>query len=161
MSKGISKFIKIIPIPKYQKEFEDRIIELGKAGATPSIMADELGVSVDQLEDWARSKKLFKQALSVAMTSSRAFHERRLIESYSNKDSNSTLIQTLLKANFGDAYQTSTYQPVGSGGRSKKQEISDPIDFQTEISALLKELRGDEDSKPIGIMKCKKKAEEQ
>ncbi|WP_216245326.1 hypothetical protein [Polynucleobacter sp. AP-Capit-er-40B-B4] len=124
-------------------------------------MADELGVSVDQLEDWARSKKLFKQALSVAMTSSRAFHERRLIESYSNKDSNSTLIQTLLKANFGDAYQTSTYQPVGSGGRNKKQDVADPIDFQLEISALLMELRGSGDSTPIGVMKNKKKTEVQ
>lgn len=134
---------KVISAKRYLKEYDDQVMELGKGGATIAIMADALSVSIEQLEDWARTKKSFKDALSVAMTSSRAFHERRLIESYTNKDSNSTLIQSLLKANFGDVYTNSTYQPAGTAGKGKKADLSEPIDFNAEIASLIRELRGD------------------
>ena len=113
-----------------------------------------MSVSIEQLEDWARARKSFKDALSVAMTSSRAFHERRLIESYTNKDSNSTLIQSLLKANFGDVYTNSTYQPAGAAGKGKKADLAEPINFNEEIASLIRELRGD--SAPSGSIRGKK-----
>jgi hypothetical protein len=142
----------------YLKDFDDQVIELGKGGATIAIMADALSVSIEQLEDWARAMKSFKDALSVAMTSSRAFHERRLIESYTNKDSNSTLIQSLLKANFGDVYTNSTYQPTGMAGKGKKADLAEPIDFNAEIASLIHELRVD--SAPSGSKRGKKAEQE-
>ncbi len=149
---------KAIGAKGYLKDFDDQVIELGKNGATMAIMADALSVSIEQLEDWARVKKSFKDALSVAMTSSRAFHERRLIESYTNKDSNSTLIQSLLKANFGDVYTNSTYQPAGTGGKSKKADLAEPINFNEEIASLIRELRVD--STPGGSIRGKKVEQE-
>lgn len=148
----IPKGIKVVA-PKYDKSYDERVIQLAKQGATIAIMADDIGVSIDQLKEWERTKKSFKEAMAVAMTSSRAFHEKRLIESYNNKDSNSTLIQSLLKANFGDVYQTSTYQPAGKNG-GKNNEPLNEIDYQGEITKLLESLRSsdEQESKPVGKM---------
>jgi hypothetical protein len=149
----ISRDIKAT-LPKYDKSYDQRVVELAKQGATEAIMADDLGVSIEQLREWAKGKKSFKDAMAVAMTSSRAFHERRLIESYNSKDGNSTLIQSLLKANFSDVYTNSTYQPASQ----RKEKEVEQIDFQGAIADLIQELKDADDKMPSGEMRgsCKK-----
>lgn len=145
--------------PKYQKEYEDLVVVLGKAGATDAIISDELGISTEQLIEWERTRKTFAEAMKRSRTSSRAFHERALMAAYSSKEGNPTLIQSLLKANFSDSYQNATYQGVGKGG-NKKDEAVASIDFQAEIETLLNTLRSlDDEPKTNGRMVGRKAKE--
>jgi hypothetical protein len=120
---------------KYQLHFADDVIKLGKQGFTRSMMAAHFGVAVDMLDLWASKKSAFKEGLAIAMTASQAFHETKLIESYNNKDGNSSLISQLLRANFGDVYKSST-----DNSRSKLA-TTENINFNEEINKLLADLK--------------------
>jgi len=95
--------------PKYTHALCGKVVQLGKGGATESNIAAELGVGLVQLRQWVRSKPLFEEALEVALTASKSFHERRLQESYEKKDGNASLIIALLRANWPESYQSTQY----------------------------------------------------
>jgi hypothetical protein len=120
---------------KYQLKFADVVIALGKQGFTRSMMAANFGVAVDMLDTWAAKKAAFKDGLAIAMTASQAFHEKKLIESYNNKDGNSSLISQLLRANFGDVYRSST------DNSKTKTPTTENINFAEELSNLIEELK--------------------
>ena len=120
---------------KYQLKFADDVIALGKQGFTRSMMAAHFGVAVDMLDTWSAKKAAFKDGLAIAMTASQAFHEKKLIESYNNKDGNSSLISQLLRANFGDVYKSST------DNSKPKAQTTENINFAAEISNLIAELK--------------------
>lgn len=123
-----------VKLPKYQNEFADRAIELGKLGYTKAMIAAHFGVGEVQLNDWAGRKKGFKEALEVTMTASQAYHESKLLESYENKNANASLITQMLRANFSDKYKSST-------DNTKKPAAQEPqIDFNAEIAKLIAEL---------------------
>jgi len=120
---------------KYQLSFADEVISLGKQGFTRSMIAANFGVAVDMLDTWAAKKAAFKDGLAIAMTASQAFHEKKLIESYNNKDGNSSLISQLLRANFGDVYKSST------DNSKPKAHATENINFDEQITKLLADLK--------------------
>jgi len=125
--------------PKYTHALCGKVVQLGKGGATESNIAAELGVGLVQLRQWVRSKPLFEEALEVALTASKSFHERRLQESYEKKDGNASLIIALLRANWPESYQSTQYNGSTKSKSAKTEEV-DPDYYNKEIAKLIKEL---------------------
>lgn len=126
--------------PKYTNALCGRVVELGKGGATESNIAAELGAGLVQLRKWVKAKPSFGEALEVALTASKSFHERRLQESYEKKDGNASLIIALLRANWPESYQSSQYNGAAKSKGSKQEEV-DPDCYQREINELIKKLK--------------------
>jgi len=126
--------------PKYSNQFCTQVVELGKGGATESNIATELGIGLVQLRQWVKDKTAFGEALEVALTASKSFHERRLQESYEKRDGNASLIIALLRANWPESYQSTQYSGAGKSKGSKQEEV-DPDYFNREIQKLLNELK--------------------
>lgn len=126
--------------PKYMGAYCGKVVELGKGGATESNIATELGIGLVQLRQWVRDKPAFGEALEVALTASKSFHERRLQESYEKKDGNASLIIALLRANWPESYQSTQYSGTGKS-KSNKQEEVDPEYYRREIDELMRQLR--------------------
>ena len=125
--------------PKYNNELCGKVVQLGKGGATESNIAAELEVGLIQLRKWVKDKPAFGEALEVALTASKSFHERRLQESYEKKDGNASLIIALLRANWPESYQSTQYNGAGKS-RSSKQEEVDPDYYRREIDELIRQL---------------------
>ncbi|QWD69618.1 hypothetical protein [Polynucleobacter sp. UB-Siik-W21] len=126
--------------PKYKSEFCGTVVELGKGGATESNIAAELGIGLVQLRQWVKAKPAFGEALEVALTASKSFHERRLQESYEKKDGNASLIIALLRANWPESYQSSQYNGSAKSKGGKQEEV-DPGYYQREIDELIRQLK--------------------
>lgn len=126
-----------VKVPKFSNLFCDEVIALGKTGATESMFAAHFGVGTDILQEWASRKPAFREALNIAMTASQAFHEKRLLESYDNKDANSSLITQFLRVNFSDKYKSST----DNSGIKAKQAAAEAVDYTAVVSDLIKQLK--------------------
>jgi hypothetical protein len=126
--------------PKYKNDLCGTVVELGKGGATESNIAAELGIGLVQLRQWVKTKPEFAEALEVALTASKSFHERRLQESYEKKDGNASLIIALLRANWPENYQSTQYNGIAKS-KGGKQEAVDPDYFQSEIAKLISQLK--------------------
>ena len=125
--------------PKYKNQLCGTVVELGKGGATESNIAAELGIGLAQLRQWVKAKPAFGEALEVALTASKSFHERRLQESYEKKDGNASLIIALLRANWPESYQSSQYNSAAKSKGGKQEEMDHDF-FQREISELIRQL---------------------
>ena len=125
--------------PKYNNELCGKVVQLGKGGATESNIAAELGVGLIQLRKWVKDKPAFGEALEVALTASKSFHETRLQESYEKKDGNASLIIALLRANWPESYQSTQYSGIGKSKSSKQEEV-DPDYYRCEIDELIMQL---------------------
>jgi len=125
--------------PKYNSNLCGKVVQLGKGGATESNIAAELGVGLVQLRKWIKDKPAFAEALEVALTASKSFHERRLQESYEKKDGNASLIIALLRANWPESYQSTQYSGTGKSKPSKQEEV-DPDYYRREIDELIRQL---------------------
>ena len=127
--------------PKYKNELCGTVVELGKGGATESNIAAELGIGLVQLRQWVKAKPAFGEALEVALTASKSFHERRLQESYEKKDGNASLIIALLRANWPESYQSTQYNGSTKGKMGKGDEV-DPEYYKQRVDQLIRELKG-------------------
>lgn len=127
--------------PKYKNELCGTVVELGKGGATESNIAAELGIGLVQLRQWVKAKPAFGEALEVALTASKSFHERRLQESYEKKDGNASLIIALLRANWPESYQSTQYNGATKGKMGKGEEV-DPEYYKQRVDQLIRELKG-------------------
>ena len=127
--------------PKYKNELCGTVVELGKGGATESNIAAELGIGLVQLRQWVKAKPAFGEALEVALTASKSFHERRLQESSEKKDGNASLIIALLRANWPESYQSTQYNGATKGKMGKGDEV-DPEYYKQRVDQLIRELKG-------------------
>jgi len=125
--------------PKYQTQLCGKVVELGKGGATESNIAAELGIGLVQLRQWVKAKPQFGEALEVALTASKSFHEHRLKESYEKKDGNASLIIALLRANWPESYQSTQYNGAAKSKGGKQDEV-DPDYFKREVDELIRQL---------------------
>ena len=126
--------------PKYSAEYCAKVVELGKGGATESNIAAEIGIGLVQLKEWVKAKPAFREALEVALTASKSFHERRLQESYEKKDGNASLIIALLRANWPESYQSTQYNGASKTKLAKDEEV-DPEYYQRQVHELIRELK--------------------
>jgi predicted TIM-barrel fold metal-dependent hydrolase len=124
------------PVSKYvfKPEMADRIIELGREGASQKMMFSDICINKDVAKTWCKNHPDFADALSTAVTHSQAYWEREILANVNNKGFNSRLAEIALRGQFQEDYRETRDTKVDA-----KVEVK--IDFNKEISDLISALK--------------------
>ena len=112
----------------------DRMIEMGKQGASQKMIWSELGISKNNAESLKKSNPEFAEALDMALVHAQAFWERELLANIENKGYNSRLAEIALRGQFQSDYRETRDTKV-----DLKAEVK--IDFNKEIQDLINALK--------------------
>ena len=90
---------------QYRPEYCERVIELGKEGASPAQMAADLGISHrNTLDDWAEVHPEFSEAYTHARTQAQAWWERKGMNGLEAERFNALVWKTSMQARFREDY---------------------------------------------------------
>ena len=124
--------------PQSKYKFEpwmcDRMIELGKEGASQKMMFADIGINKGVAETWKKNYPDFADALSTAVTHSQAYWEREILANVNNKAFNSRLVEIALRGQFQEDYRETRDTKI-----DLKAEVK--VDFQKEIADLISALK--------------------
>ena len=112
----------------------DKLIEMGKQGASQKMMWSELGISKDVAEGWKKKHPEFADALGVALVHSQAFWEREMLANVGNKSFNSRIAEIALRGQFPQDYKEAREQKV-----EVKADVV--VDFSGAVNDLIKQLK--------------------
>ena len=112
----------------------DRMIAMGKEGASQKMMFSELGINKDVAITWKKNHPEFADALSTAVTHSQAYWEREILANVNNKAFNSRLAEIALRGQFQEDYRETRDTKVDA-----KVEVV--VDFNKEIANLISALK--------------------
>ena len=112
----------------------ERMIELGKSGASQKMMFAEIGLNKNVADTWKKNHDEFADSLETAKTHSQAYWEREILANVNNKGFNSRLAEIALRGQFADDYRETRDTKVDA-------KIEVKIDFQKEIGDLIKALK--------------------
>jgi len=118
----------------FKPEMCDRMIELGKSGASQKMMFAEIGINKNVADTWKKNHDEFADSLETAKTHSQAYWEREILANVNNKGFNSRLAEIALRGQFADDYRETRDTKVDA-------KIEVKIDFQKEIGDLIKALK--------------------
>ena len=122
------------PQSKYDPDVCDRMIELGKLGASQKMIWSDLGISKSTAEAWKKKYPEFAEALDLSLVHSQAFWERELLANVDNKNYNSRLAEIALRGQFQQDYRETRDTKV-----DLKAEVV--VDFNKEIANLISALK--------------------
>jgi hypothetical protein len=122
------------PESKFKPEMCDRMIEMGKQGASQKMIWSELGISKNNAESLKKSNPEFAEALDMALVHAQAFWERELLANIENKGYNSRLAEIALRGQFQSDYRETRDTKV-----DLKAEVK--IDFNKEVQDLIAALK--------------------
>ena len=119
---------------KYDPAMCERMIELGKTGASQKMIWSQLGISKFTADNYKKKYPEFAEALDLALVHSQSYWESMILANLENKGFNSRLAEIALRGQFSQDYRErmDIKQDV-------KQEIK--IDFAKEVSDLIKALK--------------------
>lgn len=112
----------------------DRIIELGKEGASQKMMFADIGINKDVATTWKKNHPDFADALATAVTHSQAYWEREILANVNNKAFNSRLVEIALRGQFQEDYRETRDTKI-----DLKAEVK--VDFNKEIANLISALK--------------------
>ena len=119
---------------KYDPTMCERMIELGKLGASQKMIWSDLGISKTSAETLKKNHPEFAEALDMALVHSQAHWERELLANIENKGYNSRLAEIALRGQFQQDYRETRDTKI-------EAKIEAKIDFNAEISELIKALK--------------------
>lgn len=119
---------------KYDPAMCERMIELGKQGASQKMIWSELGISKATAESYKKKHEEFAEALDLALVHSQAHWERELLANVDNKNYNSRLAEIALRGQFQQDYRETRDTKV-----DLKAEVK--VDFAKEIADLISALK--------------------
>jgi hypothetical protein len=122
------------PVSKFKPEMCDRMIEMGKQGASQKMIWSELGISKNNAESLKKSNPEFAEALDMALVHAQAFWERELLANIENKGYNSRLAEIALRGQFQSDYRETRDTKVDVKLEAK-------IDFNKEVQDLIAALK--------------------
>lgn len=122
------------PQSKYDPAMCDRMIELGKLGASQKMIWSELGISKATAETWKKKHADFAEALDLSLVHAQAYWERELLANVDNKNYNSRLAEIALRGQFQQDYRETRDTKV-----DLKAEVV--VDFNKEIANLISALK--------------------
>lgn len=122
------------PQSKYEPEMCDRMIQLGKIGASQKMIWSDLGISKATAETWKKKHADFAEALDLALVHAQAYWERELLANVDNKNYNSRLAEIALRGQFQQDYRETRDTKV-----DLKAEVV--VDFNKEIANLISALK--------------------
>jgi hypothetical protein len=118
----------------YDPDMCNRMIDLGKEGASQKMMWADIGINKNVAETWKKNHPDFADALETAKTHSQAYWEREILANVNNKGFNSRLAEIALRGQFADDYRETRDSKIDA-----KVEVK--IDFQGEVAKLIKALK--------------------
>jgi hypothetical protein len=119
---------------KYDPAMCERMVELGKTGASQKMIWSDLGISKSTAESYKKAHPEFAEALDLALVHSQSFWETQILANLENKAFNSRLAEIALRGQFASDYKESRDTKI-----DLKAEIK--VDFQKEINELLTALK--------------------
>jgi hypothetical protein len=119
---------------KYDPAMCDRMIELGKLGASQKMMWSDLGISKRTADAYSKKYPEFAEALDLALVHAQAYWERELLANVDNKNYNSRLAEIALRGQFQQDYRETRDTKI-----DLKAEVK--VDFQKEIADLISALK--------------------
>jgi hypothetical protein len=122
----------------FKKEMCDKMIELGKLGASQKMIWSDLGITKDVAKSWSKKYPEFADALDMALVHSQAYWEREMLANVGNKTFNSRIAEIALRGQFPTDYRERM---------DIKQEVKTDvtIDFAGAVGDLIKQLRAVKD----------------
>jgi hypothetical protein len=122
--------------PKYvfKPEMCDRIIEMGREGASQKMMFAEIGINKGVADTWKKNHPEFADALDSAVTNAQAYWEREILANVNNKGFNSRLAEIALRGQFQQDYRETRDTKIDA-----KLEVK--VDFNKEIANLISALK--------------------
>ena len=122
------------PVKEFDLAMCDRMIELGKEGASQKMMFSEIGINKDVAARWKKEIPEFEDALSTAVTHSQAYWEREILANVNNKAFNSRLAEIALRGQFQEDYKETREQKV-------EGKVEVVVDFTGAVNDLIKQLK--------------------
>jgi len=118
----------------FKPEMCDRMIELGRQGASQKMIWSDLGISKSAADTFKKNHPEFADSLDMALVHSQAHWERELLANIENKGYNSRLAEIALRGQFQQDYRETRDTKIDA-----KVEIK--VDFNKEIADLLAALK--------------------
>ena len=112
----------------------DRIIAMGREGASQKMMFADIGINKGVADTWKKNYPEFADALDSAVTNAQAYWEREILANVNNKGFNSRLAEIALRGQFQQDYRETRDTKI-----DLKAEIK--VDYQKEIAELLAALK--------------------
>lgn len=122
------------PNLKYDPAMCNRMIELGKLGASQKMIWSDLGISKATADIWKKKYPDFAEALDLALVHAQAYWERELLANVDNKNYNSRLAEIALRGQFQQDYRETRDTKI-----DLKAEVK--VDFNKEIQNLIAALK--------------------
>lgn len=116
---------------RYKPEYCEQVIELGKRGFSPAMIASELDVDRKSLYDWADKHHEFATALTRAKSEEQAHWERMGMDNIKERQFQSSVWAKSMQARFRDDYTE----------RRDIQQTTQVIDITPENSDVRKVAR--------------------
>ena len=118
----------------FKPEMCNRMIELGKEGASQKMMFAEIGINKNVADTWKKNHEEFADALETAKTHSQAYWEREILANVNNKGFNSRLAEIALRGQFQEDYRETRDTKI-----DLKAEVV--VDFAGEVAKLISALK--------------------
>lgn len=119
----------------FKPEMCQRIIEMGKEGASQKMMFAEIGINKGVADTWKKNHPEFADALDSAVTNAQAYWEREILANVNNKGFNSRLAEIALRGQFQADYRETRDIKLDA-------KVETKVDFAKEIADLLTALKG-------------------
>ena len=119
---------------KFEPWMCDRMIELGKEGASQKMMFSQLGISKGQAETLKKNDAEFADALDLAVVHSQSYWESMLLANIDNKAFNSRIAEIALRGQFPQDYKETREQKI-----DVKADVV--VDFSSVVNDLITKLK--------------------
>lgn len=124
-------------VSKYDPAMCERVVELGKQGASQKMMAADLEISNTTWKKWKKDNAEFGDAVDLALVHSQAYWERLMLVNAENKNFNTRMVEIAVRGQFQEDYRDRMDKKVDI-----KADVN--IDFKGAVDALINELKQDE-----------------
>lgn len=121
-------------LSKFTPDMCDRLVELGKKGASQKMMWADLGISKSTADAWKKKHPEFAEALDLALVHSQAYWEREMLANVGNKAFNSRIAEIALRGQFPQDYKETREQKI-----DVKADVV--VDFKGAVDDLIKQLK--------------------
>ena len=111
-----------------------RMIDLGKEGASQKMMWADLGISKSTAEAYKKKYPEFAEALDLALVHSQAYWERLMLANAENKNFNTRMVEIAVRGQFQDTYKDSRDVKLDA-------KVETKVDFNKEIADLIAALK--------------------
>jgi hypothetical protein len=118
----------------FKPEMCNRMIELGKEGASQKMMFADIGINRTVAETWKKNHPEFADALDTAVTHSQAYWEKMILDNVNNRGFNSRIAEIALRGQFQQDYRETRDIKLDA-------KVETKVDFNKEIADLLSALK--------------------